>query len=198
MTPLTAAAWTGQTDVVAALLQHGADPNAADANGQRPLLLAVRARHAPVVRLLLDKGVPGWLQDDKWSALTLASFLGDEPIASLLLQHDANVDASDDKGMTALMYAASMGHVSIVTALLDKGARIDARDAGGHTALMFAANNGEAAAAAALTSAGADAGARNRNGRDAASYAAVNGHTDVANLIEHSSKPPVAATAGTR
>jgi len=41
------------------------------------LMLAVRARQAPVVTLLLEKGVPGWLQDDKWSALTLASFIGD-------------------------------------------------------------------------------------------------------------------------
>jgi uncharacterized protein len=187
MTPLTVAAWRGHADVVGALVSKGANVNAADGTGQTALMLAVRARQAPIVRILLDNRARAWIQDDKWSALMLASFLGDVEIVSLLLARDANVNAVDDRGMTALMHAASTGQVQVIKALLAKSADVNARDAGGHTALMFAANNGQLTAAAALKDAGADVGARNRNGQNAAGYAALNGHTDIVRLLEQDS-----------
>lgn len=47
---------TGQADVIACLIQAGADPNAVDRSGVSPLHRAVRTRSEPAVRTLLDGG----------------------------------------------------------------------------------------------------------------------------------------------
>jgi ankyrin repeat protein len=188
-TPLTAAAWGGHAKVAEALLDAGADPNATDAARQVPLLVAVRKGHADVVTTLLDYGADPWTQDDKWSALMLASFLGEIDIVQRLLDRDANLKAVDDRGMTALMLAASTGHVDVVKALLDKGADVNAHDAAGYTPLMMAANNGETAVAEALTQAGANPDARNPQGKTAKDYAALNGHTDIVQLLQSGIAP---------
>lgn len=56
-TPLLFAAATGSLAAVECLLKAGADPRKADANGDRPLLVAARNGHGPVVWRLLSAGV---------------------------------------------------------------------------------------------------------------------------------------------
>src|ERR1700739_5031576 len=53
-TPLHAAAWAGQKEVVAVLLAHKADIDARDSMGETPLYLAVLRKHTDIVALLLD------------------------------------------------------------------------------------------------------------------------------------------------
>jgi ankyrin repeat protein len=55
-TPLYTAAGGGHADVVAALIQYGADVNLASSNGATPLQAATMRGHRDVVELLLDAG----------------------------------------------------------------------------------------------------------------------------------------------
>lgn len=49
-------AWMGKLQFVQALLDHGADPNAADSDGQTALMVACRRGYEDIARLLLDRG----------------------------------------------------------------------------------------------------------------------------------------------
>ncbi len=55
-TALLLATLHDQTDAVAFLLSHGANPNAADANGVTPLSAAISGNHAAIVRMLKHAG----------------------------------------------------------------------------------------------------------------------------------------------
>jgi uncharacterized protein len=140
MTPLAAAILNDHADVVTLLLDHGADLEGPSVD-RAPLFIAIRARRPQIVKQLLDKGARAYIQDDRWSALMMAAFIGDIEIVGSLLSTDANLNAANDEGVTALMYAASAGHTAVVAALLSKGAVVDAKDLEGVTALMLAVNN---------------------------------------------------------
>ncbi len=55
-TPLSSAAWHNRTDLVTLLLEHGADLEAGDSSGQRPLLIAARRQHHDMIARLLEAG----------------------------------------------------------------------------------------------------------------------------------------------
>jgi ankyrin repeat protein len=93
MTPLMAASWTGNVDVVKALLAKGASVEPTDDTDDSALMLAVRARRPPVVKLLLDAGAKADTANVAWTALQLASFLGDVATVNLLLAHGVAINA---------------------------------------------------------------------------------------------------------
>lgn len=68
----------------------------------------------------------------------IAAQSGNEAIASLLLDYDANVDAVDEDEQTALMIPARMDHVDVALLLLDRNANANATNADEWTALMIA------------------------------------------------------------
>jgi ankyrin repeat protein len=193
MTPLAAAILNDHSDVVALLLDARADLTAPTVD-REPLLLAIRAHRPQEVKQLLDRGAHAYVQDDQWSALMMAAFIGDIDSVNALLSKDANLNAANDEGVTAVMYAASAGRTDVVRALLAKGAAMDATDGAGMTALMLAANNGHADTARALLEAGADRRARSRTGATAWNLASANGYSDIAALVQNTAVPAVAST----
>jgi len=93
-------------DVIRALLEAGADPNATNIRGRTVL------HHAM-----------GY--DFDWAVESVR----------LLLHAGASVNVADKQGGTPLMWAASSHHVEIVRMLLAVGADVNARDRKGETAL---------------------------------------------------------------
>lgn len=124
----------GNTADVRAALEAGADPNLRHAFGAPMLFLAIMAGATDIVRALLEAGAAP--SDDRVapSYLSLAAFHRRTPIARLLLEAGAPIDAVDKRGRSALMVAAELDALGVVEALLDAGADWMLRDKHGRTA----------------------------------------------------------------
>ncbi len=93
--------------VARALLEAGADADAADAKGERPLATAAREGHLPLLELLLVSGARAGVGDGEGAtALHAAAGWGSEPIVTALLEAGSEVDAVDDWGWTPLIPVA--------------------------------------------------------------------------------------------
>jgi len=151
--------WQGRPDAVTMLLANGADPRAADGEGNTPLHHAARSSDPGVVAALLDAGaVLDAVNGEGWSALAVACATGNWRIARMLLEHGAK--PAPEAGQPALL-AASAGEddAAGVELLLRHKAKVDARDAQQRTALLLACQAGNADVVAALLAAGADCNA---------------------------------------
>ncbi len=105
-----------------------------------------------VCRFLLKFGVSiDAPNDQRKTALMLASEHGHRELVALFLRYDASLNEFDEEGLTALMLAACNGHTSIVKLLLAAGADASQRNDRGETALAMAQRYGQFAAAAELS-----------------------------------------------
>ena len=152
---LAHAAGEGHADVVALLLDGGADIEGG--NGLSPLASSARKGRDEIVRLLIERGadIEGDT-DGPGTALFQASDQGHLTTVRLLLELGAAVDAKTERRATPLMIATAAGHFDVVDQLIGAGATLDCTDRSGDTALHHAANNGSATIVQALVKAGAD------------------------------------------
>jgi ankyrin repeat protein len=111
-TTLGLAAFLGGPEVVALLLQHGADPDD-DADNParvRPVHAAAAARDPASLRLLLAAGAdPNARQQGGLTPLHAAAHADHVDIARLLLEHGADPAAQTDDGRDAAQIAADDG-----------------------------------------------------------------------------------------
>ena len=141
---LLEAARAGDAAAVRALLQTGAEVNAARGDGITALHLAAEHGHAEAARTLLDAGaaVERGTRIGHYTPLHLAARGGHGDVVALLLGAGADpLAVTTSSGATALHLAsAAVGGQRAVAALLDHGADPDAREASaGQTPLIFAA-----------------------------------------------------------
>ena len=110
---------------------------------------------------------------------------GDDRGLCALLERSADVNATDDEGVTSLMFAASHGHVSTVLLLLSKGAIVDQACIYGTTAILFAAGHGHADVVRMLIDHGAsiDTVPTDTDQMTALIKASWRGHTAVVNIL---------------
>jgi ankyrin repeat protein len=106
-TLLMLAAYHGHAELVAALLQHGADPARCNDRGQSPLAGGADANHR--------------LSDGK-TAFMFAAMFNRVEVMQLLLRHGADADAADASGMTAAMLADKMNAQDALALLEDLSA----------------------------------------------------------------------------
>ncbi|MEJ2289136.1 MAG: serine hydrolase [Deinococcales bacterium] len=100
---LHAAALMGDVATVRELLAAGADPNAQDAYGSTPLIIAATFDHPAVAQVLIEAGADLDLQNsDGSTALHAAAFLGRTEIVRMLLEHGANRYLRNNAGSTPL------------------------------------------------------------------------------------------------
>ena len=121
-TALMQACAAGNPDVVAALLDAGADRNAHDSEGLTPLLEAARNGHTAVVaRLARAKPDTGAVDERHRNALVLACLAGAEPeLLRLLMSLGVDAGQPDDHGRRAIEIAIEHGRWPQV-AVLDPG-----------------------------------------------------------------------------
>ena len=118
-TPLSVASAAGHAEVVKALIEHGANVNAAEESEFYTALMAASVNgHVEIVRLLLNHGAEVDAEDDyNATALTRAAEHGYADVVRLLLEHGADAGIREERDMTALELAESRGHQEIAAML---------------------------------------------------------------------------------
>lgn len=176
-TALILASEKGYADIVAYLLEKGADPKKANVSGDTALSMAAQRGYANIVAMLLDKGVDpneGQKEAPPWTAaavigvhdqvrnspLSLAAQGGHTDAVKVLLEKGADPDVRGFAGKTALYWAVERGYNDVVNQLLEHGASPNVANTAGQTPLMEASKNGNADVVRALVSHNADLNAR--------------------------------------
>jgi ankyrin repeat protein len=121
-TPLTLAAFAGETKIMRLLVEHGADPSLRPKNGLTPLLIA-----AGVNRVRAELTVP---EDKLLAAVEMAVELG------------ADVNETDPAGNTAVHGAAWIRSTKIIRFLSSQGADVNAVNKRGQSPLYIAQRDG--------------------------------------------------------
>jgi ankyrin repeat protein len=115
------------------------------------------------VLLSLENEAEGASGGSHGLALGAACFSGHEDVARLLLDHGADLTATNDYNSTPLHLAASHGHGAVVQLLLERGADVTVTNKSNDTPLHDAARNGDAGAVQVLLDRGANIRAINRS-----------------------------------
>ena len=166
--PLHYGVMKNRTEVVALLLEAGADPDVVNKQSKTPLDLAISASKYEIIDLLLEAGaaveapadsihVFAWNNEllgvklhiyagtdidqadvDGNIPLLLAVEQGHIGVAELLIQHEANLEVADEHGFTPLIMSAELNHPELLQILLDAGADIEVEDKAERTALDWA------------------------------------------------------------
>jgi len=144
-------------------------------------------RHDPrAVQRLLQQGVDvNAPQGDGTTAVHWAVYLDDRSTVDLLIRAAANVNVSNELGVTPLFIASSAGSGPMVATLLAAGAKPNSPSGDNEvTPLMAAARSGSVEAVTSLLSHGADVNAvEEAHGQSALMWALANRHPDVARVL---------------
>jgi hypothetical protein len=138
-TPLHWAAVQGHWDVVAMLVERGADVNALGWDGGTPLHMACHHDRPDMVRLLLDAGADLTVRN-QWgrTPLHVAARRNCDLVASLLLARGADPNAVTKEGWTPLHVAHMAGHPRVQELLVAEGADPHRKDDDGKVAADYA------------------------------------------------------------
>ena len=146
-TPLHAAAYYGRGEIAELLISYGADINAADDNGNTPLLIShTTPGESNPIRVLLKHGVnPNQLDKEGYSELAFSTLRNDLDSVNALLDHgaDSNWSKVDKPYLTLLVLAVYEKHTDLVRILLAHGADPNVTLPNGKTLLKVAKDNGD-------------------------------------------------------
>jgi uncharacterized protein len=207
LTPLSLACLSGDAPVMAALIQAGADTNAAETDGATPLMKAAASGSVAAVQLLLDhRAQVNAKETHGETALDFAAGKNRAEVIRLLMKSGADATVTttvtklgrvrvDEDGNPIPQRAAGRGGAA---ALGGQARGTPATVMGGMTALLVAARNGHAEAVRALVESGANPNLVSAGDQSSPLVIAIcNGHYDVAAyLLEHGADPNLATNDG--
>jgi len=158
-TDFAAALRSGNVRTLRESLERGASPNARDAAGNTPLILAAGYGDAACLKLLLERGADVNATNHGGAAALMRAAASYDKVR-LLVERGANVNARSALGNTALLLAARPANSHrAVALLLDRGADAKATNNFGASALMAAAAGGDLKTARLLVQHGANVNA---------------------------------------
>lgn len=139
--PLQTAARYNHPEIVKLLLQHDAEIEKSDHEGNTALILAASQGNLDIVKILLASGAAIHARNKQsWTALMQASLFGRTETLKYLLEQGANANdkAENERNITTLMLACDSGSEESVKLLLGHGADPFAKDDVGLTAHKYA------------------------------------------------------------
>lgn len=181
--PLGAAILSGDSAVVAFLLERGADPNGPGGRGLSAvdLAFALDCQTASDLLKVLRAGGGELRPEAPWafpiSRLHLAATFGDARMGRLLLELGADPNARGRGGETPLLMAARGGDEELVQVLVDAGADVGLPDEGGRSPLTWAVERGHEDIVSVLLRYGSDVA------DDILHLAALGGHLEIARTL---------------
>jgi len=183
-TPLHFACDAGKMEIIAFLIDNGADVKVTDPDGFTPLHWAASAGQAGAARALIKAGAdPNALSARGVSTLESA-FYGRHPEAvGTLLEGGLKVETRGEAGRALLHRAASAGFLSLVDFLLDHGADVSSKNYGGGTMLHSAAEGGLTVLVRKLIEGGAEVNAVDDLGQTPLHLAAARGHNETVDFL---------------
>ena len=133
--PFPASYYTCSVQTVQAIIQHGADVNAANNQGQTALWFACIDGQDSFVTILIDTGADPSIADKYGDLCLHAAIHGQCSTESIqkITEHGAHVNAVNNDGATPLSLACSQGQAESVALLLRLGADPNIADADGET-----------------------------------------------------------------
>jgi ankyrin repeat protein len=158
--PVADAAMRGDTSAVRALIQQGADVNAAQGDGMTALHWSAASGDTRLTSMLLFAGARfnAKTRNGNYTPLHVAAKAGKAGPIAVLLKAGADPNGTTSAGGAAALHlAVGSGDDSSVAALLHGGAKVDQREgAWEQTPLMWAAAYNRVGAISLLLAAGAD------------------------------------------
>lgn len=125
-------------EIIKKLLEHGANPNAADDQGSTALLFAAQEECFDLVKLLLTYGAdPNISNSYDDTPFMHAINKGNVDIVQLLINFNANINKANKKGKAPLLVAVKKNDISLVKKLLSRNANSLLKDDEDKTALML-------------------------------------------------------------
>jgi len=110
----------GDVGFSVALLQNGADPNAAGRAGQRPIHLTVRGGFQYLATQFIQLGADPNIENDQGDiALHIAARSGRTDLIRTLIAGGADPERTNRVGYTPLHVAAAAGHIKALQALVE-------------------------------------------------------------------------------
>lgn len=188
MTALHMAASHEHTDVAKLLIAHGAQVNltATDRKVTALHIAADEGDAETVADLLGARAEVNARNKSKETPLHVVawrSWQDDADVATLLLDHGADLDARDDLGFAPLNRAARQGNHHVAKLLVARGVDLEAKTLKGSTALYQAAWAGDLKTVRLLLDRGANPNARNMEGFTPLMTAARRAHSEVVRLL---------------
>ena len=148
-TPLHVAIFLHHGNAARALLRHGANPNALDAQRYDIVTIAAVADDIDMLKLALAGGCQATNITSPYdgTALIAAAHLGHDEVVRTLIAAKAPLDHVNNLGWTAVIESIVLGdggkrHVATLEALVKAGANLNLADRSGATPLTLAKSRG--------------------------------------------------------
>lgn len=191
--PILIAAELNKPEILALLIEHGANIEQKGPDGKTPLMTAFEKGNREAIKVLAEKGAnvnaKGQFEN---TPLIIATQKKDQEMVEFLLENRADPNSEGAFFKTALDFAVKNGDLEIAETLLAKGANINRRArSDGKTPLMMAAESGNKEMVELLLKHNADITIQDNIGYTANKYALMNGHMEVLKLLSPGNNPPV-------
>ncbi|KAF3200935.1 hypothetical protein TWF679_000560 [Orbilia oligospora] len=204
-TPLFYAAASGHSATVKQLIDRGSRIDSECTHGWTPLIHAAYGGHEAALVVLLKNGAKTVASSSGEPALAYAAANERVKTVKLLLDHKADTNLYNKRGLTPLLEAARVGNLEIVNILLERGANTEFRSIGtsssstiaGRTPLSFAAESGNKLLIELLLRKGEELDSRDDKGRTPLMHAVKNCKPEVViQLLESGANPLIESNNG--
>jgi ankyrin repeat protein len=143
-------------DVLKKLLQMGADMNARDLKGISPAGRAIKNGCKDNFKAILDAGYFKDSVESEMPAVNFAYENGQADIAAMLIEKEADINRTNNKGESLIHLAVMKNDVKFITKLLGMNVNASKQDSEGRTPLLLAVEKNKRQAAMLLIEKGQD------------------------------------------